>query len=90
PELTLVIYRYDSADGKWEPLTGQIIDPDNNMIMADAPAFSIFGTAGIPTGSTGSSGKGGGGGWCGYIGLEPLILIGIIRFLRRRRKSRAK
>lgn len=105
PETTLIMYRYDAADRKWEPLPGQIADSDNNTICACTPGFSTFGLAGIPqvpAGEeiiTGSSGSAPGGHtsnqpWCkcGCIGLETLVFIFIMRllFLSRRKTCLAE
>ncbi len=91
PETTLIVYRYDEMDGKWEPLPGQIIDRHNNIINANAPAFSIFGMAGTPayTGGT-STGSSGHEAWykpwsaCGLLGLEAILFIFILIRLRRK------
>jgi hypothetical protein len=71
PEATLIIYRYDEVDGKWEPLPNQIIEPDNNIISGLAPDFSIFGIAGTPVPGgeilTGSSGMGSTSNWRCFV-----------------------
>ncbi|GAG06923.1 unnamed protein product, partial [marine sediment metagenome] len=100
PETTLIMYRYDAADGKWEPLPGQIADSDNNTISASTPGFSTFGLAGIPkfpedaeiiTGSSNSApvrSSHRGGSRCGCIGLESLLLLGLARLFKRHRLRR--
>ncbi len=59
-ESSLIIYRYDAVDAKWEPLLNQVIDYEHNVIIGDAPALSVFGVAGTPESGldiiTGSSG----------------------------------
>lgn len=92
PESTLIMYRYDSADGKWEPLLNQIIEPDNNTVSVASPGVGTFGISGkaVQGGGSGSSGSSHHKPWyrCGSIGLEALALVFIMKLLLARRRRR--
>ncbi|MCR9095370.1 MAG: S8 family serine peptidase [bacterium] len=58
-------------------------------LLAAAAAAVGSGSSGGASGPSSASDGGGGGGACGLVGLEPFLVVGAIRLLRRRRDPAA-
>ena len=64
------------------------LDVRGSIDLLDAAAAAVgTGSGGGATAPSAVSDGGGGGGACGLVGLEPFMVVGAIRLLRRRRRE---